>query len=129
MKIIGQNLALKYLTEGLRTDRLSPSLLFVGPSGVGKRSCAIQLAKCFVCQSPSFESVGTDLPFCNDCQACERIQNNNHSDLFVLDRSSQAVILGEKTESQSSIKIEAIRYVEKFLQLKPTESKKTSGCC
>jgi DNA polymerase III gamma/tau subunit len=29
-----------------------------------------------------------------------------------------------ETESQSSIKIEAIRYVEKFLQLKPTESKK-----
>ena len=50
MDILGQAHALKYLTQGLQRDRLSPSLIFTGPDGVGKRSCAMELAKCFVCE-------------------------------------------------------------------------------
>src|SRR5687767_10176482 len=120
MDIVGHNRALHYLREGLRTDRLSPSLMFVGPDGVGKRSAALELAKCFGCANPKKEG---DLSRCGTCQSCKRIDEGNHLDVFVLDHRSQAAVLNEKIEMQNAVKIEAVRHLDKFLRLKPSESK------
>jgi DNA polymerase-3 subunit delta' len=121
MNIIGHNRAIHYLREGARLDRLSPSLMFVGPDGVGKRSTAIELAKCFTCAQPE---KGTDLPRCGVCDSCRRVEEGNHLDVFVLDRKSQAAIVNEKVEAQNAIKIEAVRHVDKFLRLRPSESRR-----
>jgi len=121
MNPIGHDRALHYLSEGLRTDRLSPSLLFVGPDGVGKRSTALELAKCYACENPK---AGKDLPRCGACAACRRIEDGNHLDVFVLNRASQAAVLNEKVEAQNAVKIEAVRHVDKFLRLRPAESQR-----
>jgi len=121
MNPIGHDRALHYLSEGLRTDHLSPSLLFVGPDGVGKRSVALELAKCYACEEPS---LGKGLPRCGKCGPCRRIEGGNHLDTFVLDRASQASIVDEEISKQNAVKIQAVRHLERFLRLRPAESKR-----
>jgi len=121
MEIIGHNRSIHYLREGVRMDKLSPSLMFVGPDGVGKRSTALELAKCFTCTQPK---KGVDLPRCGECESCTRVSERNHLDVFVLDRPAQAAIVNEKLEMQNAVKIEAVRYLDKFLRLRPSESRK-----
>ena len=121
MDILGQPQALHYLSEGIKRGRISPSLLFVGPEGVGKRRCAIEVAKCFGCENIPKE--GT-LPRCGKCPRCVRIADNNHADTLLIDRALQATLLREKPETQTAVKIDSVRHAEKFLSLKPLESRR-----
>lgn len=122
MKITGQKLALTYLIQGFSNQRLSPSLLFIGPEESGRRSTAIELAKVFVCKNT--ESKSDDFQRCDECSSCQKIRDNNHPDFLIIDRKSQAIIIKEKAETQTAIKIESIRYLDKFLRLLPTESQR-----
>ena len=121
MDIIGHDRVIHYLSEGMRTDRLSPSLMFIGPDGVGKRSCALEFAKSFACTEPGFAD---GLPRCGKCPACRRIDGGNHLDLMVVDRNTQAAILNEKPETQTTVKINSIRALDKFLRLRCAESRR-----
>ncbi|MBV9080869.1 MAG: DNA polymerase III subunit delta' [Elusimicrobia bacterium] len=123
MDIIGHKRALRYLSEGLRLDRLSPSLLFVGPEGVGKRSCALELAKCFACEKPPKAAEGA-LPRCGKCAACRRVESGSHFDILVVDRRTQAALMDEEEKTQTAVKIDAIRHLDKFLRLRPAESRR-----
>lgn len=125
MKIHGQTRALRYLSEGLRQHRLAPSLLFIGPDGVGKRLTAAELARSFACADVSIES-GTSLS-CGECGPCRKVTEGNHIDVLMINRSLQAAILKEKPESQTAIKIDTVRHIEKFLRLKPMESRKRTA--
>lgn len=122
MEIFGHPQVLHYLTEGLKRGRLSPSLLFVGQDGVGKRGAAVELAKCFACEMP--ESAKDNLPRCGRCRACQQIDRNNHADLLIINRALQAALLGEKPEAQTGIKIDSVRHADKFLSLKPLEARR-----
>ncbi len=122
MELIGHDRAIHYLSEGLRTDHLSPSLLFVGPDGVGKRSAALELAKCYACEAPPTNGKG--LPRCGLCSPCRRVADQNHLDVFVLNRITQASVMNEKPEAQNTVKIDGVRYVDKFLRLRPAESRR-----
>ncbi|MCB4757746.1 MAG: DNA polymerase III subunit, partial [Elusimicrobia bacterium] len=126
MKIIGQKHALRYLVQGLQRHSLSPSLLFVGPEGVGKRTVALELAKAFACQTlqTTFEDtrVTDQLPACGECPNCRKITAHAHSDLLLVDRPFQAALLKEKEETQTAIKIEIVRHLDRFLRLRPVES-------
>ncbi len=120
MEILGQPHVLHYLTEGIKRDRLSPSLLFVGIDGIGKRSCALELAKCFTCLNPRVDDAG--LRRCDGCAACKKVAENNHADVLFVDRIAQALLIREKPEAQTAIKIETVRHIDRFLNLKPFES-------
>lgn len=101
MEILGQPQALRYLTQGFDRGIISPSLLFVGPDGVGKRLCAMELARWFGC-----ENTGAN------------------QDLLVVNRALQAMVMREKPETQTAIKIESVRHADKFLSLKPFVSQR-----
>jgi DNA polymerase-3 subunit delta' len=121
MEILGQPHALKYLALGLANARLSPSLIFTGPDGVGKRSCAMELAQCFVCENPPAAAA---LPRCGDCTPCRRVSEWNHSDILLVDKTYQATLLREKPEVQTAMKIDAVRAADKFLNFKPMEARR-----
>jgi DNA polymerase III subunit delta' len=121
MKIFGQATAVSYLTRGLKSKRLSPSLLFVGPDGVGKKTLALELAKALFCSAPVPVSPAFTLGACDLCDNCRKISEATHADVQVLNKRLQATILKEKESEQSALKIEAVRHLEKFLQLKSLE--------
>ena len=59
--------------------RLPHALLFVGPSGLGKRDLAEALAARLLCAAP-----GPDGHACGRCTACQLRLSGNHPDLFIV---------------------------------------------
>jgi len=70
----GQNPAVRTLTRAVSDDRLPSAYLFDGPSGVGKQSAALALAKARLC--PEKPRKG-----CGRCVVCARIDAGLHPDV------------------------------------------------
>jgi DNA polymerase III subunit delta' len=51
--ILGQSPALEFLTRALAADRLPHGLVFAGPTGVGRYTTALALAKIFLAERPN----------------------------------------------------------------------------
>lgn len=60
--------------------RLASTFLFVGPSGIGKRTFALQLAQALLCESSSEQQ----LDACGHCSACLMTAAQTHPDLMLL---------------------------------------------
>jgi DNA polymerase-3 subunit delta' len=71
-KIYGNEPVKTYLKRSLQQKKISNSLLFSGPQGIGKSLFAIELAKALM------------IPDLKDQQAINRIESFNHPDLHVL---------------------------------------------
>lgn len=106
-KIRGQDKAIAYLKDVLRTDRLSHAYLFVGPDGVGKSLTAKELAKALNCQESKLDP-------CDHCLVCKKIDNFNHPDVKWI----------KPDENYGSIKIEQVRQMRNDINLTPYESHK-----
>ena len=100
-QILGHDRQKGILRRALANGRLAHAYLFSGPDGIGKRLMALALARAIVCH----EQRG-----CGHCQACRKIDHQNHPDLHILEPDG------------SSIKIEQIRAFQRELNLKPLES-------
>jgi len=111
--ILGQEHALSLLQKALESARLGHAYLFYGPSGVGKKLTALQLAKALVCQGATAEA-------CDRCASCHKMTTGNHPDVVVINPEG------------ASIRIEHIRAMQRQLSYKPYESQYTiviiDGC-
>ena len=63
--------------QTLASGRLASTYLFVGPSGIGKRRFAIELAHALLCT----ESPEAALAACGRCESCRLFAAGNHPDL------------------------------------------------
>ncbi len=78
----GHELVFDRFRRALSAKRMANSFLFVGPSGVGKRTFAIKLAQSLLC-----EKTGKDeLEFCDTCNACQQVTANTHPDLEIVNK-------------------------------------------
>lgn len=102
-RIFGHERLAVFFTELLRQGRLGHAYLFVGPSGVGKRRFARELARCLLCESPV--QVGEA---CGECPACQQVESATHPDL----------ILASRPEDKLELPIDVIREVSSRLALK-----------
>jgi DNA polymerase-3 subunit delta' len=100
-QILGHEHQKEILRRGLVNGRIAHAYLFSGPDGIGKRLMAMALARAIVC----LEQRG-----CGHCQACRKIDHQNHPDLHILEPDG------------SSIKIEQVRALQRDLSLKPLEA-------
>jgi DNA polymerase-3 subunit delta' len=64
--------------------RLAHAYLFSGPTGVGKRLFAQELAKALLCEAPG--KPADALEACDHCPACALVDANTHPDLFTVQR-------------------------------------------
>src|SRR5215831_19295414 len=94
--VIGHRRLVSLLARSVRRDSLPPSLIFAGPSGVGKRLTAVATAQALNCTSPLIhdstnasresDAVG-DLEFdaCGRCAGCTRIARGVHADVLLVE--------------------------------------------
>lgn len=88
--LIGHVHLQELLARSVVRNRVPQTLLFAGPSGVGKATAARALAQAVNCASASAPG-GSGLP-CGRCSSCERIARGQFSDVITLDRGDLASI-------------------------------------
>jgi DNA polymerase-3 subunit delta' len=104
-EFIGNPTVISRLCTRLREGRFPHGLLFAGPEGVGKRTCALMLAKALNCP----EAGPND--FCDSCAQCRKIDAGVHAD----------VVIVQPEEVGSAIKIAQVRDLLQTLSLRPME--------
>lgn len=97
-----------------RPDQIPHALLLIGPSGVGKRLFAGDLAQALLC-----ESAGNELHYCGECQSCRWFASQAHPDFRRVspesDQEEDDEGAGEKKRASSQIKIDQIRALDDFV--------------
>lgn len=91
--IAGHDEIVEQFRRALARGRLASTFLFVGPEGVGKRTFALRLAQCLLCQVRPAERLDP----CGQCASCAQVLAGTHPDLLQVakprDRSEIPVAL------------------------------------
>ena len=82
-ELVGQDHVRNTLRNAIRNGRVSHAYLFCGPRGTGKTTTARLLAKAVNCLDPD----PTVRP-CNDCDACNAINQGRATDIIEIDAAS-----------------------------------------
>ena len=93
------------LRAKLRAERFPHGLIFSGPEGVGKHTCARMIAKALNCTKAATGD------FCGECSSCRRIDSGTHPDVMTITVEEEA----------SQIRIAQVRQILSMLDLKPLE--------
>jgi DNA polymerase-3 subunit delta' len=104
---IGNRKVIDRLRLKLREGRFPHGLIFTGPEGVGKRTCALMIAKALNCTQGGADE------FCDECTQCRKIDAGTHPDVLTVGLEDEA----------SEIKIAQIRALLQTLELRPLEGK------
>ena len=101
--IQGHTKIIQNLVQSIQNKTLSSSLLFYGPSGIGKKLTAFHIVKTMLCSSS---------PPCNNCQACKQVENKQHPSLLFIEPEGL------------NIKIEMIAKIRSFISLQSFSSQR-----
>lgn len=97
-RIQGHRETLDTLLQSAARDRLASTLLFSGPSGIGKRLAAMALAQTLVCERKEEKA-------CGECGPCLRMEKGQSESLLMIEPDG------------AQIKIEQARDVLQFVSL------------
>lgn len=103
--IIGNRGVKRILSKALKQKKLSNSLLFAGPEGIGKKETALVVAKALNCLKKSADA-------CEECPHCRAINNGNFPDVMVLSPAKEV------------LKIDQMRLLKDTAYLKPMVGQK-----
>ena len=112
--IIGHRRLLEHIAGAAQRGSLAPSLIFVGPDGVGKRLTAVSLAQFLNCAHPvPLTQDAAIMDGCGACPSCSRIARGVHPDVVFLEPGETG-----------AIKIDAVRDAIQRLAYRPFEGKR-----
>src|SRR5690242_10872949 len=115
--VIGHRKLVALLSRSIERDSIPPSLIFAGPSGVGKRLVALASAQALNCLDPrrasSRSSDAIEYDACGVCAACTRIERGLHPDVVILEPGDSG-----------SIKVDAVRDVVDRAGYRPFEGRR-----
>jgi DNA polymerase III subunit delta' len=111
--VIGHRRVLDLLARSTGQGTLPPSLIFTGPSGVGKLLTATAVAQALNCLQPR-------VPFdaCGVCAACSRIARNVHPDVLLIQPRDPS------GKDSGAIKVDQIRDLLDRVAYRPFEGKR-----
>lgn len=89
-EIAGHDHLKELIARAAARGSLPPSLIFAGPSGVGKSMMALALAQFVNCLSPAAEDA------CGECTSCRRIVRAVHADLLRIEPGDTGSIKTEQ---------------------------------
>ncbi len=115
-KTLGQDHLLARLMPALEQGRESHAYLLTGPPHVGKLTLAREIAQAVNCLK------GPGAP-CHECSQCQRIADGYHADVRVVDIEYSRTVEGRSTVT--TITIDAIRELERTVNLNPFEGSRT----
>ncbi len=112
-EIIGHRRLTTLIARAIDRDSLPPTLLFAGPSGVGKWAVARATAQAVNCleRVPGANDLATDA--CGKCRACDRVARGVHVDVIAIEPDDRA-----------SIKIDVVREVLSKTGFRPFEGRR-----
>jgi DNA polymerase-3 subunit delta' len=110
-EISGHQQRLALIGRAANRGTLPPSLLFTGPSGVGKHLAAVALAQLLNCLAPRTGLTPPDA--CGECAACRRIARRVHADVLIIEPGDSG-----------SIKIEQVRDAIERAAYRPFEGRR-----
>ncbi|MDD2679381.1 MAG: DNA polymerase III subunit delta' [Candidatus Omnitrophica bacterium] len=100
--IKGQDRPVEIIKTYIENSRIEGGYLFIGPEGIGKKMTALALAQALNCEEAKIEA-------CGHCASCLKIENGQHPDVHLI------------SGDEAQIKIEAIRQLQKEINLKAYE--------
>jgi len=88
--VFGQDRAIEALSRGIADERVASAYLFAGPSGVGKRTVALDVARVLLCEHPE------DGAACGSCPSCKRTSHfaEVHQSLMLFQDVLQPIAVG-----------------------------------
>ena len=78
--LLGHTGQVEKLRAGSALGRLAHAYAFVGPSGIGKRRFAVELARCLLCENHT----DAELESCGKCASCRQVAAGTHPDLLAV---------------------------------------------
>src|SRR6476620_6738980 len=113
-EIAGHRRLIDLLARAITRGTLTPTLLFSGPSGVGKWQVARALAQAVNCLTPvPIVEGGPAIDACGTCRSCDRIARGVHVD-----------VIGVEPDDAAAIKIDPVREVLDRVGYRPFEGKR-----
>lgn len=94
--LLGNERNKQILQRLLENNRLSATLIFAGPDGVGKRQFALTMAKAANCHKAPAGGFAADS--CDECPACKRIEAGTHGDVTTVQSDGQFIKIGQTRE-------------------------------
>ncbi|MDR1333656.1 MAG: DNA polymerase III subunit gamma/tau [Holosporaceae bacterium] len=86
--VIGQDIVIKIITQGMQRNRLGAAMLFSGTRGIGKTTIARILAKAFRCEN----HIDADPEPCCKCESCLNFAHDNQMDVIEIDAASNTSV-------------------------------------
>jgi DNA polymerase-3 subunit delta' len=111
--VVGHRGVKGLLSAAIARASVPPTLLLVGPVGVGKRLVASATAATINCTAPLRDGDGLAIDACGRCRSCDRIARDVHVDVLVIEPDDSALI-----------KIDVIRDVLDRTSFRPFEGRK-----
>ena len=125
-KLIGHPSAVRHLRNAMLSGRMSHALAFVGPSGVGKETCAVELAAGMLCEASGENGIA---PFgCGQCRSCQKVKAGVHPDLHLVMSEAEASARGRSTSDSKrkparTILVDQIRELSRAIRMKAHEGR------
>lgn len=101
-----QEIPIRFLRNLIARNRIPNAMMFWGPSGVGKRLAAMEMAKAVNC-------VGSIGDACDACLSCRKVRSGNHPDVMSITPVKKSRV----------IDVDTIESVNEMASLRPYESK------
>jgi DNA polymerase III subunit delta' len=83
-KLVGNERNKAILQRLLLRGRVSATMLFAGPAGIGKRQFALTMAKALNCQRPVIDEAQGQYDCCDECPVCHRIEADSYGDVLTI---------------------------------------------